>query len=157
MGDVTRNLAEAPTSDVQAMAAYIASLSTRSETADDAPAPRQGKQVTDTSPEVVAIYTGACASCHNDRDDVGPSKAISLSLSTAVREPGSANAIRVILQGINLPSGTPGAYMPAFDSMLTDQQIASIAEYIRARYTTSPNGPTSVRRLPKVDSEGVEA
>ena len=35
--------------------------------------------------EIVAIYTGACANCHNDRDDVGPSKAISLSLSTAVR------------------------------------------------------------------------
>ena len=31
---------------------------------------------------------GACANCHNDRNDVGPSKAISLSLSSAVRESG---------------------------------------------------------------------
>jgi mono/diheme cytochrome c family protein len=145
MTDVTRNLAEAPTPDVQAMAVYIASLSTRSETADNALAPRQGKQVTDASPEVVAIYTGACASCHNDQDDVGPSKAISLSLSTAVREPGSANAVRVILQGIKSPSGTPGAYMPAFDSLLTNQQIASIAQYVRARYTNQPQW-TDVRQ-----------
>jgi mono/diheme cytochrome c family protein len=28
--------------------------------------------------------------------------------------------------------------MPAFDRMFTDQQIASLAEYVRARYTNQP-------------------
>jgi mono/diheme cytochrome c family protein len=144
MADVTHNLAQAPTQDVRAMAVYIASLYAQSEGAKLATAPRQGKQVTDASLEVVATYSGACANCHNDRNDVGPSKGISLSLSSAVREPGSANVVRVILQGIP-QSGVAGAYMPAFDSIFTDQQITSLAEYVRARYTNEPQW-TDVRQ-----------
>jgi mono/diheme cytochrome c family protein len=136
MADVTHNLAQASTQDVRAMAVYIASLSAQSENANNAVAPRDGNQITGASAEVTAIYAGACANCHNDRNDVGPSKAVSLSLSSAVRQPGSANTVRVILQGIQPQSGAAGAYMPAFDRMFTDQQIASLAEYVRARYMT---------------------
>ena len=78
MGDVTSNLAQAPTQDVRAIAEYVASLSAQSAAASIAPAPRDGKPVAGASPEIVAIYNGACANCHNDRNDVGPSKAISL-------------------------------------------------------------------------------
>jgi mono/diheme cytochrome c family protein len=35
--------------------------------------------------------------------------------------------------------------MPAFDSLLTNQQIASIAQYVRARYTNQPQW-TDVRQ-----------
>jgi mono/diheme cytochrome c family protein len=84
---------------------------------------------------VTAIYDGACANCHNDRNDVGPSKALSLTLSSAVREARSANAVRVVLEGIPARSDAPGAYMPAFGGILTDQQIESLTAYVRARYT----------------------
>jgi mono/diheme cytochrome c family protein len=138
MADVTYNLAQAPTQDVRAMAEYIASLSAQSATASIAPAPRDGNPVAGASPEIVAIYNGACANCHNDRNDVGPSKAISLSLSSAVRESGSANTVRVILQGIEPQPGSPGAYMPAFEAMFHDAEIESLAQYVRARYTNEP-------------------
>jgi mono/diheme cytochrome c family protein len=138
MSDVSRNLAQAQSRDVRAMATYIASLSSQSDTASDVAALGQNKTVAGTSPEVIAIFTGACANCHDDRNDVGPSKAVSLSLSSALRQAGSANTVRVILQGIQPLAGTPGAYMPAFDNMLTDQQIASLAQYVRARYTNQP-------------------
>jgi mono/diheme cytochrome c family protein len=46
--------------------------------------------------------------------------------------------VRVMLTGVQPPLGAPGAYMPSFDSMLTDRQIALLAEYVRARYTTEP-------------------
>lgn len=154
MANVTHNLAQAPTQDVRAMAVYIVGLSALPESANNAPVPREGRQVTDVSSEVVAIYTGACANCHNDRGDVGPSKAISLSLSTAVRSPGSANAVRVILQGIEPQSGAAGAYMPAFDSMLTDRQIASLAEYVRARYTNQPQWTDVRQEISKVRQGG---
>jgi mono/diheme cytochrome c family protein len=120
------------------MAEYIASLSTQSAASSIPPAPRDGNPVAGASPEIVAIYEGACANCHNDRNDVGPSKAISLSLSSSVRESGSANAVRVILQGIEPQSGSPGAYMPAFKTMLSDEDVGSLVQYVRERYTNQP-------------------
>jgi len=138
MADVTYNLAQAPTQDVRAVAEYIASLSTQSAASSIPPAPRDGNPVAGASPEIVAIYEGACANCHNDRNDVGPSKAISLSLSSSVRESGSANAVRVILQGIEPQSGSPGAYMPAFKTMLSDEDVGSLVQYVRERYANQP-------------------
>ena len=134
---VARNLAEAQSADVRAMATYIAHLLPQSGGATDA-APLENKQVPGASAEVIAIFTGACANCHDDRNEVGPSKAVSLALSSAVREPGARNAVRVILHGIQRPTEAPGAYMPAFADMLTDQQITLLAEYVRARYTSLP-------------------
>jgi len=138
MADVTHSLAEAQSADVRAMATYIASLSPQSASAPESAGRAEKKPVPGASADVVAIFTGACANCHDDREGVGPSKAVSIGLSAAVRQSGPANMVRIILQGIQPPPGAPGAYMPAFDNMLTDQQIASLAEYVRARYTTEP-------------------
>jgi mono/diheme cytochrome c family protein len=138
MADVTQNLSQASSQDVRAMAIYIASLSSQSGSTTIKVAPPRGNPPRSASPEVEAIYNGACANCHNDRREVGPSDALSLSLSSAVRQPGSANAVRVILQGIPFQSNAPGAYMPAFGDMFTDQQIASLTEYVRERYTDQP-------------------
>ncbi len=155
MADVTSNLGRASAQDVRAIAVYIASLSA-SGNINGTVAPPHGNEVASASPEVVAIYSGACANCHNDRHDVGPSKAISLSLSSAVRQSGSANAVRVMLQGIRPQSGNPGAYMPAFDGILTDQQIASVAEYVRARYTDQPQWTDVQQQISEARQEGVE-
>ena len=156
MVDVTNNLGRASTQDVRAIAVYIASLSAQPGNNNGSVAPLHGNAVAGASHEVVAIYNGACANCHNGRNDVGPSKAISLSLSTAVRQPGSANAVRVMLWGIRSQSGNPGAYMPAFDGILTDQQIASVAEYVRARYTDQPRWTDAQQQISQARQEGVE-
>jgi mono/diheme cytochrome c family protein len=155
MADVTNNLGRAATQDVRAIAVYVASLSDGSGHRNGAAVPPHGNEVAGASPEVVAIYAGACANCHNDRNDVGPSKAISLSLSYAVRQSGSANAVRVVLHGIQPQSGNPGAYMPAFDGILTDKQIASVAEYVRARYTNQPQWTDVQQEVSKARQEGV--
>lgn len=136
MADVTANLGSASREDVRAIAVYVASLSSGGKGTTHPLAPRHGNPVAGASPEVAAIYAGACANCHNDRGDVGPSKALSLSLSSAMRQPGSGNVVRVVLHGIQPQPGAVGAYMPGFDGMLTDQQIASVVEYVRARYTS---------------------
>ena len=139
MADVTDNLAEASTQDVRAMAEYIASLSAQSRSRGQwRCGASERNQVAGAFAEIIPIYTGACANCHNDQVEVGPSKAISLSLSSSVRAQGSANAVRVILHGVQPRPGFGGAYMPAFGTMFTDQQIASLAQYVRARYTDQP-------------------
>jgi mono/diheme cytochrome c family protein len=153
MADVANNLGRASSQDVRAIAVYIASLSAQSGSTNSAAGPLHEKEVA-ASPEVIAIYRGACANCHNDRNDVGPSKAISLSLSSAVRQSSSANTVRVMLRGIQARSGMPGAYMPAFDGILTDNQIALVAEYARARYTTQPQWTDAPKEISKARQEG---
>ena len=135
MADVAKNLGQAAKDDVRAIATYIASLSPQP---DDKTAAITDNVGNNSPADVVAIYTGACAKCHNDRNDVGPSKALSLSLSTAVQQGNPANTIRVILHGIQSYRTDGGPYMPAFDGILSDKQIADVTQYIRARYTSQP-------------------
>jgi mono/diheme cytochrome c family protein len=71
-----------------------------------------------------------------------------------VRQPGSANAVRVILQGIPFQSNALGAYMPAFGDMLTDGQIASLTEYVRERYTDQPQWNDVRQEISKARHQG---
>jgi mono/diheme cytochrome c family protein len=151
MADVAKNLSQASGENVRAMATYIASLSNDSKAPT---APVQDKPVVNAASEVVAIYTGACAKCHNDRNDVGPSKALPLSLSRAVQQADSANAVRVILHGIHAYRDSGGPYMPAFDGILTDSQIVSVTEYVRARYSAGPQWTNINKEITKARQEG---
>jgi len=94
MAEVTQNLAQAQSTDVRAMATYIVSFLFQPTKASDSGPVVNKKQVPDASAEVVAIFTGACAGCHNDANGVGPSKAISLGLSSAARRDPSKNDAR---------------------------------------------------------------
>ena len=44
----------------------------------------------------------------------------------------------MILHGIQSYRSGGGPYMPAYDGILTDAQIADITQYVRARYTDQP-------------------
>jgi mono/diheme cytochrome c family protein len=152
MADVAKNLSQASDHDVHAIAVYIASLSGNG--TSNTPAAQTDHPPANAPAEVVAIYNGACANCHNNPSDVGPSKALPLSLSTAVQQPESANAVRVILHGIQSYRGAGGPYMPAFDGMLTDKQIAAVAQYVRARYTNHPQWTDVQEEISKARKEG---
>lgn len=155
MADVAKNLGRASQDDVRAIATYIASLSPGTEAAKAA-VPVGGKVLKDQPADVVAIYNGACAKCHNDRQDVGPSQAISLSYSTAVQQPKSANAVRVVMHGIEAYRTGGGPYMPAFAGILTDKQIASVVQYVRARYTDQPQWTDVNSQIAKARQEGAQ-
>lgn len=155
MADVAKNLGRASPDDVRAIATYIASLSPGAGGAK-ATIPAGGKILTDQPAEVVAIYNGACAKCHNDRHDVGPSQAVSLAYSTAVRQPESANAVRVVMHGIESYRTDGGPYMPAFAGILTDAQIASVVQYVRARYTDQPQWTDVKSQIAKARQEGAQ-
>ena len=77
MADVTKNLGQASAQDVHAIAVYIDSLSAQRRRQRRVAPPHGRRRFGDASAEVMAIYNGACAKCHNDRNDVGPSKALS--------------------------------------------------------------------------------
>jgi mono/diheme cytochrome c family protein len=156
MSDVAKNLDQASSGDVRAIAVYVASLSQPPRNTSFTPSTPRDNVVKNTPPEIIAVYNGACANCHNDRGDVGPSKAVSLGLSTAVRQPDPANTVRVILQGIHAYRDDGGPYMPSFEDILTDRQIAAVAQYVRARYTDQPDWTDVRQAVAKAKQEGAK-
>jgi mono/diheme cytochrome c family protein len=59
----------------------------------------------------------------------------SLSFATALRDHDPTSAAQAILQGIEPPVADRGPKMPPFAASLTDDQIAQVASYARARFT----------------------
>jgi mono/diheme cytochrome c family protein len=131
MAPVTENMARVPDNDVRAIATYIASLSK-----DRAATPSPSRSADATS-AAATIYAGACAVCH-DRPAGAASQGLPLSMSSSLNEPRPRNTLNVILRGIVRRPGDSGPFMPAFDSTLTDAQIADLAAYIRSRFSSAP-------------------
>jgi mono/diheme cytochrome c family protein len=131
MADVTEKLGDVPEKDIRAIAVYIASWS---KGRSAAPPP---SRTADNSSTEATIYAGACGVCH-DRPAGAASQGLPLSLSSSLREARPRNALNVIMHGIARRPGESGPFMPAFDGMLTDAQIADLAAYIRNRFTGAP-------------------
>jgi mono/diheme cytochrome c family protein len=87
---------------------------------------------------VYTIYTGACASCHESSGRSFSAHGIHLAQSKVMAMPHPRNLIHVILDGIQPPVGTPAALMPGFGAVFTDQQIAALAAFLRARFSDQP-------------------
>jgi mono/diheme cytochrome c family protein len=158
---VTRSLANASEADVNAMAVYLISLQAPAQATQTPPASAAGPATASSisspadmpsHPQLQSgamLFTASCASCHSAS---APMSAIggrpSLTLSTALNAENPRNAIRLILDGIDWNGSKTEHFMPAFSDMLTDAQIADIANYTRAMY--SNRGP-----WPALDSSAV--
>jgi mono/diheme cytochrome c family protein len=134
MAEVSKSLGRITQNDVHAIATYIASLNAHMAIAEAKVSSKAQNSVSQTE-GAAAIYEGACARCHDTSGDVGPSQALQLSLSTAVRSSSPANVVRVIMQGIPSYRLDGGPYMPNFGHMLTDAQIAALTQYVRNHYS----------------------
>lgn len=140
MRDVTRELAAAPEADVRAIADYFAGLLA------DAPAVKdermlqemlQGRQsrADHAHAKGAALFAGACAACHDPGAPMMRQGRPPLGWATSLQEKTPHNALHVIVQGLAPSSGQAGPKMPPFGDVFTDQQLAEIAAYLRARYT----------------------
>jgi nicotinate dehydrogenase subunit B len=135
MGPVVTQLADVPDADIRAMAVYLASL---------APAPPPGESAAQldarTMPGAAAslgarIYDGACAACHQaGRGPVLFGARPSLALNSNVHSATPDNLIRVVLEGIAVPSNPDLGAMPAFGGTLDDHQVAELVRYIRGQF-----------------------
>ncbi|HEX3432024.1 MAG TPA: cytochrome c [Rhizomicrobium sp.] len=108
--------------DIAAIAAYLKSLPGSATPPPQSPNPKQMSHG-------AAVFVQECAACHaapgNDYPKFGGNTIV------VARNP--ATVIRVILRGaqaVVVPGQPPGFSMPAF-AMLTDQQAADVATYIR--------------------------
>jgi mono/diheme cytochrome c family protein len=129
MRPVTRSLADATEADVNAIASYLMTL--QEPASATTPASAAAPDTTTAQPGAM-LFTASCAACHS------PSAPMSsmggrplLGLSTSINADRPRNAVRIILDGIDWDGSRSAHFMPAFSDMLTDTQIADLANYTR--------------------------
>jgi mono/diheme cytochrome c family protein len=157
MAEVTHNLASASDADVQAIAVYIASAmgepsAERRKRGEAALAQARGSAAGATGPSGdnqtarggahsegagTVIYAPACAICHESGRAL-PFGGIYFALSTAMYGPNAKNLINVTLTGLSPSEGEQGPIMPGFGGAFTDEQLAALVGYLRARFSDQP-------------------
>jgi mono/diheme cytochrome c family protein len=144
MAQVAGNLSDVPESDVRAIATYMADLfgaptAERKRRGDDvlAQAARPAPQVSDSNTAGASVYAAACATCHAS-DRAPPFGGINLALSTNINGPDARNAANIILSGIRPVAGERSPIMPGFADGMSDDQIAALLDYLRARFSRQP-------------------
>jgi mono/diheme cytochrome c family protein len=140
MAQVVGNLSEVASSDVRAIAVYMADVF-------GAPTPdrkRQGEialaqarsapaPVPEANAAGASIYAAACATCH-ESGRPPPYGGINLGLSTAIASPDPRNLANIVLSGIGPVEGERSPIMPGFAASMSDAQIAALLNFLRARF-----------------------
>lgn len=132
MQPVTHSLATVPEQDVTAMASYIMSLQRA-----DKPAAPQPEVLLDNADLARlklggTLFAGACAGCHSaSAPMMAAGQRPALALSSALTGDSPDNFIQTVLYGLALQHPPSSSYMPAFDVVLTDPQVANLAAYLR--------------------------
>ncbi|SFC52329.1 nicotinate dehydrogenase subunit B [Polaromonas sp. OV174] len=140
MGPVVKELGALPDQDIRAMATYLAPYNEPVSEVESAERTRQvvlsaQQSFTGLPGPGQRLFNGACASCHHDGDGprlLGVNTPLALNSNLHSERPD--NLIRVILGGIRSPATTDLGFMPAFRHSLNDEQIESLATYMRSRY-----------------------
>src|ERR1700754_190716 len=145
MAQVVSNLSSVPESDVRAIATYMAGWF-------GAPAPdrkRRGEEVVRqakspaaqapaTNAAGAAIYSAACAGCHETNRPL-PYGGANLGLSTAISSPDARNAVNIVLSGVRPIEGERSPIMPGFAASMDDGQIVALLNYLRERFSNQPS------------------
>jgi len=138
-------------SDVGAIVEYIRSVPAVA--TPDLPAPRTQPAdldplsgvPADDNPRGLEIFSGACAGCHGwtGENDLVPHSTFTGSRS--VNDPTATNVALAILNGAgDLPASDSAiATMPAYADILTDDDIAAVANYVIARFGATASAITA--------------
>jgi mono/diheme cytochrome c family protein len=156
MGSVTRGLAQASEDDVRAIAVHFASLMAHAPAAQGPPPTDKGNVAAAAHPEAAALFAGACATCHEAGAPMMQEGRPSLAWGTALHEDTPNDTIQIIMHGLAPPAGRSGPTMPAYGDSFSDQQLADITAYLRARYTDKPPWPDVPGAVAQVRKGGSE-
>ena len=146
MAEVVSNLSSIPESDVRAIAVYMASVfgtptpdrKRQAETAlAQAKSPNKASESSKTNATGAAIYTAACATCHETGRAL-PYGGVHLALSTAISDPDPRNLANIVLSGVRPVEGERSPIMPGFASSMDDGQVVALMNYLRARFGNQP-------------------
>src|SRR6201993_3753254 len=131
--------------DASAVAAYVATVP--AVTGENQPSVKKKPAPTDHSMGVAAavdprgkeVYEGACASCH-DWSGLSPIVGYAdLVGARAVNDPTATNLVQIVLAGSSRQSVHGSLYMPDFGSAYSDTEVAAVANYVTARFGSTPS------------------
>jgi mono/diheme cytochrome c family protein len=135
--------------DLSALAAYVATVpavkADKLPPVKNAPAPADHNMGVAASidPRGKEIYEGACVSCHG-WDGLSPIlDYATLTGARSVNDPTATNVVQIVLSGSSRDSGHGILYMPDFGSAYTDTEVAAVANYITARFGSTPSNITA--------------
>jgi mono/diheme cytochrome c family protein len=137
--------------DVSALVAYVASVPPAKGAdeppvkAEPAPADHSMGVAATVDPRGKEIYEGACASCHGWSGVSPILDYANLTGTRAVNDPTATNIVQIVLGGgaHDAPHLTPSLYMPDFGSAYSDTEIAALANYVTARFGSTPSNLTA--------------
>jgi mono/diheme cytochrome c family protein len=156
---VTHSFSKMNRADIDAIASYIATVPPVREPGDKRPAYDWGKP---TSAEAAIrggaadlqgarLYSGLCAACHGRDGSGSPDGVIpSLHHNTTIGASRPDNLVAVILNGVDRTVGERHVLMPGFGEgsfvqSLSDEQVASLATYLRGTY--GPGGEVTAKQV----------
>jgi mono/diheme cytochrome c family protein len=141
MGEaVDESLSHLTRSDVAAIVTYLRSVPARATSdlpqpnVDPAPLSHAAGVTANMNPLGKFLYASACTSCHgwNGVSPVIPFA--TLTGARAVNDPTATNVAQIILSGAQRRVGADEAKMPAFGAAYSDYEIASLSNYVTARF-----------------------
>ena len=125
--------------DIHAMVAYLRSVPAVASSdlpATTAPAaPPSHKQGGGASlAEGKRVFEGACVSCHGWTGESPITPVATLTGSWAVNDPAATNVAQIVISGTARHTPQGALSMPAFGRIYSDAEIASVANYVTARF-----------------------
>jgi mono/diheme cytochrome c family protein len=137
---VDLSLSRLTRSDIAAIVTYVRSvkpihsgaLPTPAGPASDSP-----KVASIDNVEGKRVFEGNCASCHAWTGAGAIINEAQLTGVRAVNDASGANVVQMILTGSDTSEGD-GPYMPSFAAAYSDAEIAAVANYVTARFGSTP-------------------
>jgi mono/diheme cytochrome c family protein len=81
--------------------------------------------------EGAKVFEARCVLCHRSNGATVP-----LALQTSINAPVPDSVMQVIANGIRPPTGALGRSMPAFGPQMSEAEIATLVQFLRARFST---------------------
>jgi mono/diheme cytochrome c family protein len=126
--------------DIAAMVTYLRSVPSSASSGlaepkmDPAPALQAGNAAEHEDARGKQVYEGACAGCHGWTGISPVVPFATLTGSRSINDPTGTNVAQVIIAGAQRHYASDPNNMPAFGSTYSDAEIASVANYVTARY-----------------------
>jgi mono/diheme cytochrome c family protein len=82
----------------------------------------------------LTTFEGACASCHAWNGEGVQHPQAALVGSQTVNDPEGTNLLQVLLQGSHIQTEEGNAFMPAFGSAYTDEELAALSNFVISHF-----------------------
>jgi mono/diheme cytochrome c family protein len=152
MGEaVDESLSHLKPADIAAMVTYVRSVA--GVATSDLPDPKNNRAppleaeglTANVEPRGRAVYEGACAGCHGWTGISPVLPFATLTGTRAVNDPTAINVAQVIIGGGQRHAAKVAANMPSFGGAYSDAEIASVANFVTARFGAQPSEMTAER------------